>query len=183
MYSVSEIAKLCKVSTVAVYKKIKKLENIDRFVVKDNNKIMILDEGYQLIKNSLQVNKPGSDDEVAVSIEANKKNEENKESLNNLIEFFKEQINVKDAQIAEKDSQIKSLHELIEKSNKLTENTQILFKEEQRRNNIKLIDEKSLEEHQKKIDQKLDDIREKMDSRAVNKTKKKNFWWNKKGSE
>lgn len=89
MYSVAEIANLCGVSTVAVYKKIKKLNNIEKFIVKEHNKTMIMEEGYELIKGSLQVNKQIITSEIAVSSDENEKSDDIKQELNELISFLK----------------------------------------------------------------------------------------------
>lgn len=187
MYSVSEISEICGVSTVAIYKKLKKIEGIKRFIIKENNKTMVMEEGFELIKGSLQVSKPLIKSEIAVSSMENVKSDDSKEELKELIKFLKEQLTVKDAQltvkdeqIAERDRQIESLHSLIESANKLTENTQVLLKEEQAKS-PKLLAEEVLKEHQEQLDKKLDDLKERMNERASGEVKK--HWWNKKRSE
>lgn len=188
MYSVAEISKLCGLTTVAIYKKLKKIEGIEKFIVKENNRTMVMEEGFELIKSSIYVNKPSVTREIAVSSMENEKSDGSKEELKELIKYLKEQLAVKDAQltvkdeqIAERDKQIQSLHKLIESANKLTENTQVLLKEEQAKS-PKLLAEEVLREHQEELDKKLDVLKEKLNERASGEVKKKH-WWNRNCSE
>ena len=193
MYSVSEVANILKISNVSVYKKIKKLKSLEAYVVKKDDKLYVLDQGIELIKSSLISNKAlnYNVDEVACEREADidehKQNSQLNESIelnNKLINSLLEQLNVKDAQLEAKDKQIADQSEQILSLHKLIENNQVLLKEEQRvRSELKLISEESLKKRQEEFDIKLENIKDKMNSRAVNKTKNKKKWWNKKNSE
>lgn len=193
MYSVSEVANILKISNVSVYKKIKKLKSLEAYVVKKDDKLYVLEAGIELIKSSLISNKAlnYNVDEVACEREADidehKQNSRLNESIelnNKLINSLLEQLNVKDAQLEAKDKQIADQSEQILSLHKLIENNQVLLKEEQRvRSELKLISEESLKKRQEEFDIKLENIKDKMNSRAVNKTKNKKKWWNKKNSE
>jgi len=118
MYTVAEVASMCNVSTVAIYKKLKKVNGIERFITKENNKTLIMEEGLELIKSNLQFNK---------HLETNEKEEpeENingKEDLKELITVLKEQLKVKDEQLNVKDKQLIAMQELLK-------NSQILLKD------------------------------------------------------
>jgi hypothetical protein len=152
MYDINKVAELTGVSKVTIYKKIKNIKELEPFIVNKDDKTYILDEGLELIKASLQVNKSvnyDNESEVAITdvstdLTVNK----------GLINLLTEQLTEKDKQLAEKDRQIAELHKLIE-------NSQILLKEEQKKKETQLY----LKEHFEEVDQKLQDIREKMNNK------------------
>lgn len=190
MYSVSEAAKILKISNVSVYKKIKKGKELEPYVVKKDDKTYILKEGIELIKGRLNGNKPMNNNANEVACETEINTEEHKENsqinevieLNNkLINSLMEQLKVKDAQLEAKDKQISDQNEQILSLHKLIENNQVLLKEEQKaRSEIKLISEETLKQHQEELDIKLGSIKDKMNERAADEIKKKKHWWNRK---
>lgn len=155
MYDINEVSELTGVSKVTIYKKIKKIKELEPFIIKKDDKTYILEDGLKLIKEHLTVNnKVNYDVESEVAIEGISMDLTiNKELINLLTEQLKE----KDIQLKEKDKQIAELHKLIE-------NSQILLKEEQKKSDKQLY----LEEHFEEVDNKLQDLREKMEQRKSN---------------
>ena len=160
MYDINEVSELTGVSKVTIYKKIKKIKELEPFIIKKDDKTYILEDGLKLIKEHLTVNnKVNSDVESEAAIEGISMDLTiNKELINLLTEQLKE----KDTQLKEKDKQIAELHKLIE-------NSQILLKEEQKKSDKQLY----LEEHFQEVDDRLQDLREKMEQR---KNDKKSFF-------
>lgn len=160
MYDINQVSELTGVSKVTVYKKIKKVKELEPFIVHKADKIYILEGGLKLIKEQLTVNnkvnyKVNSEVESEVAIaDISMELTINKELINLLTEQLKE----KDIQLKEKDKQIAELHKLIE-------NSQILLKEEQKKVDKQLY----LEEHFEEVDIKLQDLREKMEQRRNDK--------------
>ena len=155
MYDINEVSELTGVSKVTIYKKIKKIKELEPFIVRKDDKTYILEDGLRLIKEQLTVNnKVNSEIESEVAIEGISMDLTiNKELINLLTEQLKE----KDTQLKEKDKQIAELHKLIE-------NSQILLKEEQKKSDKQLY----LKEHFEEVDSKLQDLREKMEQRKSN---------------
>lgn len=155
MYDINKVSELTGVSKVTIYKKIKKIKELEPFIVRKDDKTYILEDGLRLIKEQLTVNnKVNSEIESEVAIEGiSTELTINKELINLLTEQLKE----KDTQLKEKDKQIAELHKLIE-------NSQILLKEEQKKSDKQLY----LEEHFEEVDNKLQDLREKMEQRKSN---------------
>lgn len=153
--TVEETAIQLGVSKTTIYNKLK-LKEYKYRIVKKQGKSMVDDGLFNLIKESLKVqneveNKENENDVNAeISIDEEGLFKLNKELIDNLLN-----------QLKEKDKQIAELHKLIE-------NSQILLKEEQK----KLDKQLYLEEHFEEVDNKLQDIREKMEQR---KNEKKNF--------
>lgn len=156
MYDINKVSELTGVSKVTIYKKIKKLKELEPFIVRKDDKIYILEDGLNLIKGQLTVNKKvNSEIESEVAIEGiSTELTINKELINLLTEQLKE----KDIQLKEKDKQIAELHKLIE-------NSQILLKEEQKKTDQQLY----LSEHFEEVDNKLQDLREKMEQKRNDK--------------
>ena len=163
LYDINKVSELTGLSKVTVYKKIKKVKELEPFIVHKADKIYVLEGGLKLIKEQLTVNKK-------VNYKINSDNESevvmtnistdltiNKELINLLTEQLKE----KDIQLKEKDKQIAELHKLIE-------NSQILLKEEQK----KLDKQLYLEEHFEEVDKRIQDLKEKMEQRR---NEKKSF--------
>lgn len=170
--SVAEVSVLTGLSKVSIYNKIK-LKEIEKYVVKNKGITYISDEGINLIfkglnfkddtlngfTNGLNIDR----EDVDISI----KNTDFKEFKLELKEFNKEYLNSLKAeneflkkQLDEKDKQISELHKLIE-------NSQILLKEEQKKSEQQLY----LAEHFEEVDNKLQDLREKMEQKRNEKIK------------
>lgn len=170
--SVAEVSVLTGLSKVSIYNKIK-LKELEKYVVKNKGITYISDEGINLIfkglnfkddtlngfTNGLNIDR----EDVAISI----KNTDFKEFKLELKEFNKEYLNSLKSeneflkkQLDEKDKQISELHKLIE-------NSQILLKEEQKKSEQQLY----LAEHFEEVDNKLQDLREKMEQKRNEKIK------------
>ncbi|EOH9903735.1 hypothetical protein ACMFBF_001724 [Campylobacter jejuni] len=114
---------------------------------------MVDDDLFNLIKDSLKVKNIVENEEIENDIDQELAMDEdgllnlNKELISNLLE-----------QLKEKDKQISELHKLIE-------NSQILLKEEQKKTEQQLY----LAEHFEEVDNKLQDLREKMEQRKNDK--------------
>ena len=160
MYDINEVSKLTGVSKVTIYKKLKKLKELKQYIVKKNDKTYILAEGIELINSSLQVNTKVKNDinkEIAsegMSIDLTVNND--------LINLLTDQLIEKDRQLREKDKQIEGLINL-------NNNNQVLLKQQQ----DKEITSLKLEEHFQEVDQKLMDLKEKMNKP---KEEKKSFF-------
>lgn len=156
MYDINKVSELTGVSKVTIYKKIKKVKELEPFIVSKDDKIYILEEGLNLIKKTLTINKNINSEVESEAIISDKIKEltVNKDLINLLTEQLKE----KDIQLKEKDKQISELHKLIE-------NSQILLKEEQK----KLDKQLYLEEHFEEVDSKLQELKDKMEQRRNDK--------------
>lgn len=152
MYDINKVSELTGVSKVTIYKKLKKLKELEPFIVRKDDKTYILEGGLILINEQLTINKKvNSEVESEIAIDGiSTELTINKELINLLTEQLKE----KDIQLKEKDKQIAELHKLIE-------NSQILLKEEQKKTDQQLY----LSEHFEEVDNKLQDLREKMEQR------------------
>jgi len=166
--SVAEVSVLTGLSKVSIYNKIK-LKEIEKYVVKNKGITYISDEGINLIFKGLNFNNDTLNglnidrEDVDISI----KNTDFKEFKLELKEFNKEYLNslkseneVLKKQLDEKDKQISELHKLIE-------NSQILLKEEQKKSEQQLY----LAEHFEEVDNKLQDLKEKMEQKRNEKIK------------
>lgn len=157
MYNVEEVAKIVGVSKVTVYKKIKNLKELEKFLVNKEDRVYILEEGIKILKDSINKNKHNPnkinvEDEVSVDLESNKE----------LINMLKDQLKEKDIQLKEKDKQ---LNELIN----LNKNNQVLLKQQQ----DKEIKSLQLEAHFEEIDKKLIELKGKLESKKSRKEKNK----------
>lgn len=170
--SVAEVSVLTGLSKVSIYNKIK-LKELEKYVVKNKGITYISDEGINLIFKGLNLNDDKLKDltnglnsereDFDISI----KNTDFKEFKVELKEFNKEYLNSLKSeneflkkQLDEKDKQISELHKLIE-------NSQILLKEEQKKSEQQLY----LAEHFEEVDNKLQDLREKMEQKRNEKIK------------
>lgn len=164
---VDEVARELKVSKTAIYNKLK-LKEFKCKIVKKQGKLMVNDDLFNLIKDSIKVK-----NKVEFQVENEKfilKNEiaSKKEIAIDREDSFnlnKSLIDTLIAQLEEKDKQIAELHKLIE-------NNQILLKKEQE-TKINILE---LEDHFKEVDNKLSSIKEKMNQRKENKSFFKNFF-------
>lgn len=146
--TVEETAIQLGVSKTTIYNKLKLKEYKSR-IVKKQGKSMVDDSLFNLIQESLKVQNEVKNKEIDNDINAETSIDEdvllnlNKELIDNLLE-----------QLKEKDKQIAELHKLIE-------NSQILLKEEQKKKDQQLY----LAEHFEEVDNKLQDLREKMEQK------------------
>ena len=160
MYDINQVAQLTGISKVSVYKKLKKLKEIEQYIVKEVDKTYVLEEGVRLIRDSLQVNsrvknkvKNDVDEECAIS-DGYENLTVNKQLINGLLK-----------QLDEKDKQIQDLHKQIEELINLNKNNQVLLKQQQ----DKEINQKLLEDHFLEVDQKLMDLRDRMEEKKNSK--------------
>ena len=144
--SVEDVAIELGVSKTAIYNKLK-LNNFRKRIVKKSARTMIDEELFNLIKDSLKVKSEVEsevyEDDVKqyISIDEDDSLNLNKELIRGLLE-----------QLKNKDKQIDELHKLIE-------NNQILLKQQQ----DKELKQLQLEEHFQEVDERLNEIRGKME--------------------
>jgi hypothetical protein len=163
--SIEEVAIQLGVSKTAIYNKLK-LKGYKELVIKRQGKAMVDDELFNLIKDNIklsnkaenQINKDDVNQEVSIGVDDILKINED------LINLLKEQLKEKDIQLREKDKQIEDLH-------KLVENNQVLLKHQQ----DKAINQLQLEEHFQEVDEKLMDLRAKLEHKE---NTKKGFFKN-----
>ena len=157
--TVEETAIQLGVSKTTIYNKLKLKEYKSR-IVKKQGKSMVDDGLFNLIQESLKFQNEVENKEIENDVNAEISIDEeglfnlNKELIENLLN-----------QLKEKDKQIAELHKLIE-------NSQILLKEEQKKSDKQLY----LEEHFEEVDNKLQDLREKMEQRKNDKKSFFNFF-------
>lgn len=157
--SVSEVADLTGLSKVSIYNKLK-LKELKPFIVKNRGVTYITDEGVKLINkgvNCLNDRLNLNDTEIALDIE-NTSFDDFKEEFKILnkdyINTLKSEIATLKEQLCKKDKQIEELISL-------NKNNQILLKQQQDKEiNIKLLDD-----HFNEVDQKLIDIRNRMEEK------------------
>ncbi|MBE6052793.1 MAG: hypothetical protein E7212_02595 [Clostridium sartagoforme] len=146
--TVEETAIQLEASKTTIYNKLK-LKEYKYMIVKKQGKSMVDDGLFNLIQESLKFQNEVENKEIENDVNAEISIDEeglfklNKELIENLLN-----------QLKEKDKQIAELHKLIE-------NSQILLKEEQKKSDKQLY----LEEHFEEVDNKLQDLREKMEQR------------------
>jgi hypothetical protein len=141
LYDANKVSELFNISKVTAYAKMK-LPEIKPLVIHKNGKVYVDDIGLEAVKQSLRYNKnPEAEAEIEVaSTEAEFLKEDLIDVLKNNIEFLKQQLTIKDAQMSAKDDQIHDIK-------KLLENTQVLFKQEQDKNNTILALPETIKEH------------------------------------
>lgn len=167
LYDVEEIARLTKISKVTIYKKMKLVE-VKPYVERKQGKSYVNDTGFNLIKESLDLNNPIDINEI--SCDRRLESEESElhrdkvvkglikvkddliNTLNEQVIFLKQQIKEKDLQTKEKDTQINELHTIVQ-------NSQVLLKEKPQQEVLQL------EEHFQELDSKLMDIKQDMQER------------------
>lgn len=154
--TVEETAIQLGVSKTTIYNKLKLKEYKSR-IVKKQGKSMIDDGLFNLIQESLKVQSEVENEEIENDVKSEISIDEE-----GLFKFNKELIENLLNQLKEKDKQIAELHKLIE-------NSQILLKEEQKKSEQQLY----LAEHFEEVDNKLQDLREKMDQKR---NEKKSFF-------
>jgi len=152
IYDAFKIAKNLNISKVTAYAKMK-LPEIQPFLIAHNGKTCVDEKGLEAIKQSLKYNQNSeAESEVAVTV-VNLLKEDMIEILKNNIEFIKEQLIVKDGQLFN--------------INKLLENTQVLFKQEQEKNKIVLSLPETIKEHDIQLINNLNDSLERQRAKTV----------------
>jgi len=121
LYDATRIAKKLNISKVTAYAKMK-LPEIQSFLISQNGKSLVDENGLEAIKQSLKYNQSPQEEVAATEMDTLK--EDMTDNLISTIEFLKGQLNVKDEQM--------------QSIRKLFENTQILFKKEQEKNVLAL---------------------------------------------
>lgn len=176
-YTVAQVSELTNLSKVSIYNRLKSTK-FKNYISKKQGITYINEDGLNLIKEDL-IFKPDQFKDIKKEIDKQLKQDtprqvntkikedllkDNKDLINALLEQLKEkdiQIKEKDKQIAEKDTQILGLQKLIE-------NSQVLLREEQQQNANQL----QLEEHIKQLDNRLEDVRERMIQRKEEQEKR-----------
>lgn len=168
MFTVEEVAEKLSISKVTVYAKLKRYN--DEVVVKQGKKY-VSEDLFNLIKNDLR---------LKTNLKNNLNKEETKSDVNqeiaidtdDLIKLNKSLNEVLIKQLEEKDKQINDLHKKIDELINLNKNNQVLLKQQQ----DKEINQLQLEDHFQEVDNKLQDLREKMDQRKEAKKGLFNFF-------
>ena len=154
MYNVEEVSKIVGVSKVTVYKKIKKLKELQEYIVNNGDRVYILKNGIDVLKENLEKNNiKYVKEEISVDLD----------SSTDLINILKEQLKEKDIQLQEKDKQI---NELIN----LNKNNQLLLKQQQ----DKEIKQLELSEHFEEVDKRLIELKGKLEDKK--KSSNKSIW-------
>lgn len=166
LYDVSQVASKLNVSKQSIYNKLKLKEYKNKILIKQG-KTYIDDDLLNLIKDNLKIKANlNMNDNIDASEELQDVDsitlDDDLLNLNkDLIDLLKDQLKEKDLQLHEKDIQIHELHKLIE-------NNQVLLREKPQQ------DIKLLEEHFKDLDNRLLEVRAKMEERKE-KSKKNIF--------
>ena len=161
MYDIKQVVDKTGFNKNKLYKLIKENDELKKFVVRDNKKIYVLEDGVDILINIRKGDKR-ENLESKINLEYRDIIEKEKKE-NEIIEmknlFNEDMLKVILDQLKEKDKQIQELLTL-------NKNNQILLREE------KGFNKEILEEHFKEVDIKLLELREKMN------TKKKKKKWN-----
>jgi len=150
MYDAIKISKKLNISTVTVYAKMK-LPEIKAFLIFHNGKTCVDEEGIEAIKQCLKYKQSAEDEVAATEITVLK--EDMIDILKNNIEFLKEQLNVKDGQLYD--------------INKLLENTQVLFRQDQEKHKSILSLPETIKEHDIQLLNNLTETLEKQRAKAA----------------
>lgn len=156
VFSPSEVAQQLSISKVTVYNKLNKYKSM---VVIKQGKKYITEELFEIIKNDLKTSKNDDEEDIKIDPELSRSNSENETGNQELI------INILKEQLEQKDQQIDHLMKIIDNTNKLVENGQVLLKNSNDKEDNVLL----LESHLKEFDEKLNDIKSKMDERKKSK--------------
>jgi hypothetical protein len=145
LFDANKVSELLNISKVTAYAKMK-LPEIKPIVIHKNGKAFVDEKGLDAIKQSLRYNQniEWAAEAEAATTEAELLKEDIIEVLKNNIEFLKQQLTVKDTQMSAKDEQIYDIKRLLE-------NTQVLFKQEQDKNNTILALPETIKEHDIKL--------------------------------
>ena len=132
IYDAFKISKHLNISKVTAYAKMK-LPEIKPFIITHNGKSCVDEKGLDAIKQCLKYNHNSQAESEVAATDITLLKEDMVDILKDNIEFIKQQLTVKDGQLYD--------------INKLLENTQILFKQEQEKNKIVLSLPQTIKEH------------------------------------
>lgn len=142
LYNAKEIAKKLNISIVTAYAKLK-LDEIKPLIINKNGKAYVDVKGLEAIKQSLKYNQNQAEEEAAAALEKEKENLKDLliETLQKQVEdltgerdkiriekseeinHLKEQLNVKDQQIATKDKHVENMQILLKQEQDKTDST------------------------------------------------------------
>ncbi len=164
MYTVLEISQKLRTSKATIYRKLESVDGIEKHIISKNKIKYVDDEGFELIKKSLNSKNDVKEQIKSSNTNANndleKKHEKYVLNLEEEIEFLREEIQKKNNLIEQQCQQIStSQFLLVESKNKLAslENTVAATKEK------KSTEEKILDETQQ-----LEQLKEESEKREVN---------------
>lgn len=167
LHSINDLSTLTGVSKMTIYRKLKN-KNLNSYIIIKKGIQYLDDDGLTLLKHMLNIceSVTSDDKDVKDNIIDDNSSSENVEismdkqdyitSLQSEIEFLR-------SEMQEKNSQIKELHNRLHIEQELHKNTQILFKQEQDKEQPKEV--LALEAHFKELDSKLAEIRTEMQQR------------------
>ena len=160
LYTIAEIADITNLSKVTIYKHLK-LKDMEKYKSKKKGTTYVSEEGFSLIKNKLSAyinNMDSTKSNSSNNTDTNEIATDNDDlSINEtVIKTLIGQLKIKDLQLSEKDIQIRNLNNRLSQEQDLHKNTQILFKQQQPKQILQL------EEHFEELDNKLIEIKDKM---------------------
>jgi hypothetical protein len=162
LYDVGQISDLTKVSKVTIYSKLK-LKEIKQHIVTRQGKSYVDEEGFKLIKDSLNLTKNlnsslnNDNDDIEVNQEISMDSDGLINLKEDLINTLKDEVEFLKQEIHEKNKQLENKDDLLK-------NMQILLGQEQQKPKQDLL---QMEAHFKQLDDKLIQVREKMQERAA----------------
>ena len=153
LYTIAKIADITKLSKVTIYKHLK-LKDMEQYKSKKRGVTYISEEGFSLIKVRLSayINDSNSAENNSTANSFNEETAMDTEALSTNELVLKALIN----QLKIKDIQIQELNNRLSQEQDLHKNTQILFKQQQPQQILKL------EAHFEELDNKLIEIKDKM---------------------
>ena len=153
LYTIAKIADITKLSKVTIYKHLK-LKDMEQYKSKKRGVTYVSEEGFSLIKVRLSayINDSNSAENNSTANSFNEETAMDKETLSTNELALKVLIN----QLKIKDIQIQELNNRLSQEQDLHKNTQILFKQQQPQQILKL------EAHFEELDNKLIEIKDKM---------------------
>lgn len=169
LYDVEKISELTHISKVTIYKKFK-INSIKDCIVRKQGKAYVDEVGFNLIKQSLNLNCELNDNEVATDkIPTTTDIEDILKVKNDLINSLNDQTEFLRDQIKEKDIQMHELNSRLNQEQDLHKNTQILFKQQPQQNIL------ALEAHFQDLDTKLEEVKGNMLHRKEQQVHSKGF--------
>jgi len=158
LYYVEKISELTHISKVTIYKKFK-LNEVKKCIVRKQGKAYVDEVGFNLIKQSLNLNDELNTEEVATAESPSTTDTDDLTKVKDyLIDSLTEQTEFLRDQLKEKDIQLHESNERLKQEQDLNKNNQILQLRQPQ-------DIKALEEHFQDLDNKLLDIKEQMAGR------------------
>ena len=157
VYTVAKVSELVKLSKASIYNKLKSKE-FESYITKKQGITYISEEGLKLIQSDLKYYKANNTVNEEVATDSDFIN-----TLKDNINYLKDQAKQKDLQfinqLKEKDKQLENYSERLKQAHKLIENNQILLKEKPKQEIL------LLEEHFQDLDNKLIEIKDKMQNK------------------